>query len=173
MVLSREAENAAYVRSSRNCSVTALVAALFVGNAALAEAQNQPAAIAVKWYEAFDENRPDILEAILSSNWQELPSEPEVARGAQSATSGLKMLHTTFPDFRIAIDDIVTDGNKVVVRSTITGTQMQPFAGLAASGRKIRIQAIDIHLVEDGKITKTWHSEDWMTGLRQLGAFER
>lgn len=157
----------------RILKILPLVAALLLGQGAIAAPQNQQTAIATKWYEAFDKNRPDILEAILSDDWQELPNDRETAHGPQPAQAGVKMLHTTFPDFRIAIDDIVSEGNKVVVRSTITGTQMQPFVGLPASGRKIRIQAIDIHLVEDGRISKTWHSEDWMTGLRQLGAFER
>lgn len=157
----------------RILKIIPLVAALLLGQSAIAVPQNQQTAIAVKWYEAFDKNRPDILETILSDDWQELPNARETARGPQTAKGGLKMLHTTFPDFRIAIDDIVSEGNKIVVRSTITGTQMQPFVGLPASGKKIRMQAIDIHLVEGGRISKTWHSEDWMTGLRQLGAFDR
>jgi len=45
--------------------------------------------------------------------------------------------------------------------------------GLPAKGRSINIQAIDIHELMDGKIVRTWHSEDWMTGLHQLGLFER
>jgi hypothetical protein len=35
------------------------------------------------------------------------------------------------------------------------------------------IQAIDIHEFNDGKILRTWHTEDWMTGFRQLGIFEK
>jgi hypothetical protein len=31
------------------------------------------------------------------------------------------------------------------------------------------IQAVDIHEIRDGKIVRTWHTEDWMTGFRQLG----
>jgi hypothetical protein len=34
------------------------------------------------------------------------------------------------------------------------------------------IQTIDIHELNDGKIIRTWHSEDWLTALHQLGAFE-
>src|SRR5438034_753855 len=58
-------------------------------------------------------------------------------------------------------------------RSRITGTQRKGFMGLPAKGRSINIQAIDIHELMDGKIVRTWHSEDWMTGLHQLGLFER
>lgn len=158
-------------KSMRIVKILPLVAALLFGQAAVAAAENQKTAIAVKWYEAFDKNKPEILEAILSGDWRDIPDAPDAPLGAQSAKAVLKMLHTAFPDFRITIEDVVAEGNMVVVRSTITGTQAGTFAGIPASGRKLNIQAIDIHLVEYGRIQKTWHTEDWMSGLRQLGAF--
>jgi steroid delta-isomerase-like uncharacterized protein len=85
----------------------------------------------------------------------------------------LVRLTTIFPDFNIEIRDMIQEGNKVVVRSEITGTQAETFMGFPSKRRKISIQAIDIHEFEDGKIVRTWHSEDWMTGLRQLGVFEK
>jgi predicted ester cyclase len=36
-----------------------------------------------------------------------------------------------------------------------------------------QFNAIDIHEFDDGKIVRTWHIEDWMTGLRQLAIFEK
>lgn len=41
--------------------------------------------------------------------------------------------------------------------------------GFPAKNRKMAIQAIDIHEFKDGKILRTWHTEDWLTGLHQLG----
>ena len=79
----------------------------------------------------------------------------------------------TFPDLSIKIEDILQEGNKVVVRSTISGTQKGPFLGYPAKNRKMTIQAVDIHEVKDGKIIQTWHTEDWMTGFHQLGILEK
>ena len=45
--------------------------------------------------------------------------------------------------------------------------------GFPAKNRRMRIQTIDIHEFKDGKITKTWRTEDWLTGLHQMGAFEK
>lgn len=101
------------------------------------------------------------------------PSAPDTQPGRETAKQLLVQLTTIFPDFKIVIQDTLEDGNKVVVRSQITGTQRQPFVGLPAKGRSIDIQAIDIQELKDGKIVRTWHSEDWMTGLHQLGFFER
>ena len=82
-------------------------------------------------------------------------------------------LTNTFPDLKITIQDILQDGDKVVVRSEISGTQKAPFMGSPSKNRKLLIQAIDIHEFKDGKIVRTWHSEDWMTGLHQVGFFDK
>ena len=129
---------------------------------------------AALWYEAFDKHDASILDKVLSKEWQEFP----VAAGAKPAgfedvKKMLVKLTTTFPDFRIKIEDTIQEGNKVVVRSTITGTQTQEFHMFPSKGRKMNIQAIDIHEFKDGKIIRTWHSEDWLTGLGQLGVFDK
>jgi predicted ester cyclase len=71
------------------------------------------------------------------------------------------------------IEEVLQEGNKVIVRSTITGTQSAPFMGFPAKNRTMTMQAVDIHEFKDGKIVRTWHTEDWMTGLHQLGVFEK
>jgi len=55
------------------------------------------------------------------------------------------------------------------VRSEISGTHKAALMGFPAKNRKMTIQAIDIHEFQDGKILRTWHTEDWMTGFHQLG----
>jgi predicted ester cyclase len=45
--------------------------------------------------------------------------------------------------------------------------------GFAPKNRRMSIQVVDVHEFKDGKIVRTWHTEDWLTGLRQLDAFEK
>ena len=60
------------------------------------------------------------------------------------------------------------DGETVIVRSRATGTPKGPFFGVDGQGRSFDIMAIDIHTVENGKITRSYHVEDWAGALRQL-----
>ena len=124
------------------------------------------------WYDAFHKNDPALLDRILSDQWVDIPPAPGQLPGPEGAKQILTELRTAFPDLTIEIRDIVEQGNKVVVRSEIAGTQRGPFLGRAAKGRQLKIQAIDIHEFQNGKIVRTWHSEDWMTGLHQLGILE-
>ena len=82
-------------------------------------------------------------------------------------------LTTSFPDLKVTNEEILQEGNKVIVRSQLTGTQRGDFVGLAPKNRALNIMAIDIHEFRNGRIVRTWHTEDWLTGLHQLGAFEK
>ena len=123
----------------------------------------------ILWYEAFNRKDPALLERVLSEKWVDIPPAPNQPPGPEGAKQILVELTTAFPDLKIKIEDVLQDGNKVIVRSEISGTQRNTLMGFPAKNRKMAIQAIDIHEFKDGKIVRTWHTEDWLTGLHQLG----
>jgi len=125
------------------------------------------------WYEAFTKKDPALLEQILHDDWVDIPGAPGTPPGPAAAKPLLAQLTTTFPDLKLTIEDILQDGKKVVVRARMAGTQSEPFLGFPSKNRKMDIQVVDIHEFKDGRIIRTWHTEDWMSGLRQLGVFER
>lgn len=137
------------------------------------ESMNDYKKQATLWYEAFSKNDPAILDRILSKDWVDIPSPPGTPVGPAGVKPLLAMLRTTFPDLNLTVKDILQDGNKVVVRAEMAGTQKEAFMGFPSKNRKMNIQVVDIHEFKDGKIVRTWHTEDWMTGLRQLGVFEK
>lgn len=72
------------------------------------------------------------------------------------------------PDLNWAVQAMHTDGDTVIVRSRATGTPVAPFFGVDGQGRSFDILTIDIHELEDGKIVRSYHVEDWATALQQL-----
>ncbi|MEO1160723.1 MAG: ester cyclase [Pseudomonadota bacterium] len=74
------------------------------------------------------------------------------------------------PDLNWAVEEMIQEGDRVVVRSRATGTPAGPLFGVDGEGRGFDILTIDIHTIEDGKIVRTYHVEDWAGALRQLGA---
>jgi steroid delta-isomerase-like uncharacterized protein len=146
---------------------------LLAVHASAAPAASEPKQIASQWYEASASHDPALLDRILAPDWVDIPSPPGTPLAPAAAKKTMTMLISAFPDFDIRIVDIIEEDGKVVVRSTITGTQHKAFADLPATGRSMKIQAIDIHEIGDGRIIRTWHTEDWMTGLRELGHLPR
>jgi len=125
------------------------------------------------WYEAFTKKDAALLDKILHETWVDIPSPPGTAPGPAGVKPLFARLTTTFPDLKLTVEDILQDGNKVVVRARMAGTQKEAFMDFPSKNRRIDIQVVDIHEFKDGKIVRTWHTEDWMSGLRQLGVFEK
>ncbi len=72
------------------------------------------------------------------------------------------------PDLNWEPQEMIQEGNKVVVRSRATGTPKGPLFGVDGQGNGFDIMTIDIHTVENGKITRSYHLEDWAGALQQL-----
>jgi steroid delta-isomerase-like uncharacterized protein len=153
----------------RNRTVWIALMALTSARATGASPRNASKKIVVRWYEAFNHKDAAVLDEILDPGWTDIPSAPDQPAGPAGARQLLVELTAIFPDFTIRMEDVLQDGNKVIVRSEISATQTKAFMGFPASQRKMTIQAVDIHELRDGKIVRTWHTEDWMTGFRHLG----
>jgi predicted ester cyclase len=68
------------------------------------------------------------------------------------------------------MDLIVAEGDKVVVRGTVSGTHTDAdFFGVPASGKRLEWSGIDVSRVVDGKIVERWLNADIMSLMQQLG----
>jgi len=74
------------------------------------------------------------------------------------------------PDLNWEVQEMIQEGNKVVVRSRATGTPTGPLFGVDGGGKSFDVLTIDIHTIENGKIIRTYHVEDWAGALQQLRA---
>ncbi len=74
------------------------------------------------------------------------------------------------PDLNWAVEEMIQEGSRVVVRSRARGTPVGPLFGVDGKGKGFDILTIDIHTVENGKIVRSYHVEDWAGALRQLSA---
>ena len=91
-------------------------------------------------------------------------------QGEDGATQLYNAYATAFPDFRVAADDILADGNKVVVRYTFTGTHSGPLAAVPASGKQANVQGIVIFRLAAGKADEVRFVWDKFALLQQIGA---
>jgi predicted ester cyclase len=80
-----------------------------------------------------------------------------------------KMLSSSFPDQHIAIDDIIAEGDKVVVRSTFSSTQTGPLMGFPPTGKHCTQAQISIFRLANGKVIEYWFNADDLGMIRQLG----
>src|SRR5687768_8248188 len=75
-----------------------------------------------------------------------------------------------FPDWKETIDDVIAEGDKVVVRVTGRGTHEGEFQGIPASGRAVSATGIGIARIEGGRIAEAWAAYDALGLMQQLEA---
>ncbi len=68
----------------------------------------------------------------------------------------------------VVIHDQVTEGDKVTTRKTIVGVHTGALMGVAATGKSVSIDVIDIVRVEDGRYAEHWGVNTLPAVLAQL-----
>ncbi len=74
-----------------------------------------------------------------------------------------------FPDLSCTVEDIIAEGQKVMVRFIVRGTHLDMFRGIPATGKKIEMGGIGIERCAGGQIVESWHYSDTLGMMQQLG----
>jgi predicted ester cyclase len=100
------------------------------------------------WNEQKLEVIDDIFATVVLVNGKPLPRD------------ALKQLvaarRASFPDITVTVDDQVAEGDKVSTRRTWEATQLGPYRGIAATGKRVKWTQISIVRFADGKIVEDW-----------------
>jgi len=97
------------------------------------------------------------------------PGDPFPAHGPEDVKRIVTMLRSMLPDFRIELEATLAEGDFVVSRYTSTATDTVGFMGMPPTGRRIRVEAIQIFRFANGKIVESWAARDDLGVLKQLG----
>lgn len=121
--------------------------------------------------EVFNRGNMSVADELMAPDFvehEELP--PGIPRDREGVKQMTTMMRSAFPDFKATIEDIIAEGNKVVIRMTWSGTQKGEFMGIAPTGKSVSIGVIDIIRIADGKLVEHWGQMDSMGMMQQLGA---
>ncbi|SDI59806.1 ester cyclase [Nonomuraea jiangxiensis] len=94
---------------------------------------------------------------------------PMETAGTEALKQVWRVLLRAFPDIHVAVEDVITEGDKVVYRNRVTGTHQGEFRGLAPTGRSVAYDEIFIVRVAEGRVAEIWGVVDVHAQLRQLG----
>ncbi|MGC0377042.1 ester cyclase [Streptomyces sp. SAI-229] len=95
---------------------------------------------------------------------------PMGVTGAEALKRVWEVLLRAFPDLHVAVEETITEGDKVVCRNTVTGTHRGEYRGLPPTGKSVVYGEIFIFRFAGGRITELRGVVDVLTQLRQLGA---
>jgi steroid delta-isomerase-like uncharacterized protein len=94
---------------------------------------------------------------------------PIDATGADALKQIWAMLLRIYPDIHLTVEDLIGEGDKVVGRTTVTGTHRGEFMGVAPTGNSVTYNEMFIFRFADGRVVETWGVVDVYAQMKQIG----
>ena len=121
------------------------------------------------FYEAFDTGNVESLDEFISLAWVDNTLPPGRNPGREGMKQAILALRGAVPDLHCSVEAVLSSGDIHSVRIIFSGTHTGPFLGAPPTGHLIRFIAFDMHRIADGRIVESWHLEDNITVLQQMG----
>jgi steroid delta-isomerase-like uncharacterized protein len=112
----------------------------------------------------------DTLDHFFAAGFVSHNNPPGVPPGVPGVKRFFAMFRDAFPDLAVQIDELVAEGDKVAVATTLRGTHAGELLGHAPTGRKVSVTGVDLVRIVDGKIVEHRGLTDTVGLLRQLSA---
>jgi predicted ester cyclase len=121
--------------------------------------------------EVWNQGRLDVAAELLAGDLIDHNPYPGQPSGLEGHNWAMAMVRRAFPDLCFTADVVISDGQFVAGRWTMTGTNTGTFDlfGLPPTGRPVTMTGQEVFRAEGGKLTEIWHQEDVPGMLRQLG----
>ena len=110
-----------------------------------------------------------MVDELVGANIIDHSPMPGQGPGSEGLKDALTMFRGAFPDLQVTIEDMIAEGEKVVVRVTMRGTHQGEFMGIPATNKKIEIGEMHIVRFAGGKMVEHWGQEDSLGTMQQLG----
>jgi predicted ester cyclase len=94
---------------------------------------------------------------------------PIDATGAELLKQVWVMLLRIYPDIHLTVHDVIAEGDKVVGRTTVTGTHQGEFMGVGPTGKSVTYNEMFMFRFADGRVVETWGVVDVYAQMKQIG----
>jgi steroid delta-isomerase-like uncharacterized protein len=155
-------------KSRRPALVLGFILLLSLSAAAKTNPLEANKAVARKLFEvALNRDNWDVYNQIHSKDF--VAHAGKRSAGLAEDLQSAKGWRLAFPDGQYTIDQIIAEGDMVMVRWTGRGTNTGEGNGLPATGKHIEVTGVTVLHIVGGKIVEEWNENDMLGLLRQLG----
>ncbi|AWB22344.1 ester cyclase [Methylobacterium currus] len=91
-------------------------------------------------------------------------------RGPEGVRRLGEVLHGGVTGMKLPIEEVIAEGDRVLVRLRFQGRHTGDLMGLPASGRTVDIAVMDLFRIVDGRLVEHWALLDNLGLLKQVGA---
>jgi steroid delta-isomerase-like uncharacterized protein len=127
--------------------------------------------IARRFIQAWNAGGESIVETLASPDITVFYSHfPQPVHGAEAFKAILRQTHTSFPDLQISVQEVIEEGEQVVVFWSYQGThQHGEVFGYSPTGKQVRVSGITRFRIDSGKVAEESGLVDNFSLMQQLG----
>jgi len=136
---------------------------------AQAAVEEQNIELTKHWLDEMDKGNMEIIDEICTEDfkcyfaWSSKPINREFYKQVMKGNL------IAFPDYNHTVEDVIAQGDKVVVRVTNRGTHKGDFGGITPTGKEIQFSVISITRFDDGKAVEMWAEFNSLSIYQHLG----
>jgi len=119
--------------------------------------------------EAWNTRNWAVFDEVMAPNCVDHYALPGQKPGREGYREAQISVTNAFPDIKFTIEDMIVEGDKVVVRLTCSGTHRGEFMGIAPTNKRVTVPEISIWRIVGGKFVEEWGFGDRLGFMQQLG----
>jgi steroid delta-isomerase-like uncharacterized protein len=123
-------------------------------------------------YDAINAGDLGALADAIADNVVEHEDLPGVPPGKAGVVQFFKTTIEAMQGFRMSVDEIMAEGDRVSVLGTATGKHTGEYMGIPATGKDLTVPFSDYFRVENGKVAEHWGVMDSGAMLMQMGVMK-
>jgi predicted ester cyclase len=121
------------------------------------------------WFAGAYEDEALADEVVAPDYVGHFPPNPDVV-GREAIKLFNRQTRTAFPDLQLTLDELIGEGEKVVVRWTMRGTHLGEMrGGIPPTGKPFTVTGTTTNRVASGQIAEAWGNIDLLGLMLQLG----
>ena len=119
--------------------------------------------------QVYNERRLDLIDEFFTEDFVGHNVGAPPIHGQEELRAGIAMALDAYPDFHLALDDVIAEGDKAAARWTSRGTQRGELLGVPATGKLITQQGMVFYRMVNARIAEVWFHADNLGLMQQLG----
>jgi len=119
--------------------------------------------------QVWNAGRLDLIDEFFTEDFVEYIVGMPSRSGREAVRESIAISRNAFPDLKISIEDEIADGDKVVTRWTMRGTQLGDLEGIPATGKQVTQSGMSILRLTNARIAELWGYLDNLGLMQQLG----
>jgi predicted ester cyclase len=124
--------------------------------------------VAQKWVDVFNKKEVDLWDEIVHPDAINYAPLMGPTPGIEGFKERGRWIIDGFPTCVSKVADVFSEGEKLVFRWTLEGTQDGPFMGLDPTGKFVHMEGINIEYVRNGKVAEHWSFPNLLEVMKQL-----